>query len=170
MLITQPWGKLYQDRSGLTDEQRATARIQQELYFKRLSYCDPHLWEAIAESFATGDHWPNIDELKRAISANSPQQKQDKLIAPEWSNAPEPLALVMAYHKRENVTIRDAALAILPEWIAKNWEHSDVEDARNFFESAQGFFGLPAKCVKVTPMRQYGCKTATTQDEARKAR
>lgn len=142
-LVAQPWGQRYQDRSNLSEEQRATIRIQQELYFKRLSFCNEYLWESICESFATGDHWPSIDELKRAISANSPQQKQEKLIAPEWSNAPEPLALVMAHHKRESVTIKEATLAVLPGWLKSNPEHSDAPDARDFLQSAQGNFGLP---------------------------
>lgn len=126
----------------MTTEQRTTAQIQQELYFKRLSYCNPYLWESICESFATGDHWPSIDELKRAISANSPDEKPAPLIEPNWSHAPEPLALVMAYHKREGGTIRDAALAVLPGWLKVNPQHSDAEDARDFLKSAYGYFGV----------------------------
>ena len=109
LLVSQPWGKMYQDQgSRMSDEQRATAGIQQELYFKRLSYCNPFLWESICESFATGEHWPSIDELKRAIAANSPADKPTKLIEPNWSLAPEPIALVMAYRKREDVSVRAA--------------------------------------------------------------
>lgn len=143
MLISQPWGRLYQDRGNVTTEQRTTAQIQQELYFKRLSYCNPYLWESICESFATGDHWPNIDELKRAITVNSPADKSVALIEPNWSLAPEPVALMMAYHKREDVSIREAAMKVLPGWIVNNPQHSDVEDARVFLKSAEGYFGVP---------------------------
>ena len=84
LLVSQPWGKMYQDQgSRMSDEQRATAGIQQELYFKRLSYCNPFLWESICESFATGEHWPSIDELKRAIAANSPRPRLRYWIAPQ---------------------------------------------------------------------------------------
>lgn len=146
MLVSQPWGRIYQDRGGhTTDEQRAGLQLQQELYFKRLSYCNPYLWESIAESFATGDHWPSIDELKRAITANSPTEQPAPLIEPNWTMAPEPLALVMAHHKREGGTIRESALAVLPGWISSNLEHSDVIDARDFLQSATGYFGMARK-------------------------
>lgn len=147
MLIAQPWGRQYQDRGTLTSEQRATAQIQQELYFKRLSYAHPVLWEAICESFAGGDHWPSIDELKRAIQANQPDGKPTELLDPHWSNAPEPVALVMAHHKREACMIREAAVAVLPRWIKDNLEHSDAGDARAFLVSAQGNFGMKQRKV-----------------------
>lgn len=140
-LIAQPWGQRYQDRGNLTDEQRMTIRIQQELYFKRLAFCNPYLWESICESFATGDHWPSIDELKQAIQSNSPSEKPTALLEPNWSLAPEPLALLMAYHKREAVTIKEAATKILPDWIKSNPQHADAPDARLFLKSAQGNFG-----------------------------
>lgn len=143
MLISQPWGAWYQERAGRTPEQRATAQIQQELYYKRLAYCNPFLWLAICESFAAGDHWPSIDELKQAIRANQPELKPEALIEPNWSLAPEPLAILMAHSKRESVSIRDATLAVLPGWIAKNPEHSDAAQARAFLQSAKGMFGMP---------------------------
>lgn len=142
MLITQPWGKLYQDRMGLTEEQRATARLQQELYYKRLAFCNPYLWEAVCESHASGDHWPSIDELKKAIAMNSPQPKKEKLIDPDWTNSPEPLALVMAHAKRESVSVRDASKAVLPDWLKQNREHVDYDDAVAFLTSAEGGFGV----------------------------
>lgn len=145
LLIAQPWGKQYQDRQGMTDEQRMTVRIQQELYYKRLAHCNPYLWESIAESYAAGDHWPTIDELKRTIAQNSPQPTQEQLVEPDWKSAPEPLAIVMAHHKRESVTIREAALAVLPGWLQKNPSHSDAEDARLFLASAESFFGIKQK-------------------------
>lgn len=145
-LIAQPWGQRYQDRSGLTDEQRATIRIQQELYFKRLSYCNPYLWEAVCEGFSAGDHWPSIDEIKQAIRANQPEEKKpDALLDPNWSLAPEPIALTKAYSQRESVSMRDAALVVLPEWIKANPEHSDAADARAFLQSAKGYFGMPRR-------------------------
>lgn len=146
MLISQPWGAWYRDRSSQTPEQRATAQIQQELYFKRLSYCNPFLWLAVCESFAAGDHWPSIDELKQAIRANQPEEKKpEALLEPNWSLAPEPLALLMAYGKRESVGIRESALAVLPEWINRNLEHSDAAHARAFLQSAKGYFGAPRR-------------------------
>lgn len=126
----------------MSDEQRATAAIQQELYFKRLSYCNEYLWESICESFAMGDHWPSIDELKRAITANSPAEKPEKLIEPNWSLAPEPIALLMAYRKREDVSVKEATLKILPGWLDKNPEHIDAIEARDFLEAAEGNFGI----------------------------
>ncbi|MDH5669814.1 MAG: hypothetical protein OEY86_17585 [Nitrospira sp.] len=150
MLVAQPWGRAYQDRGNLTSEQRTTAQIQQELYFKRLSFCNPYLWESIAEWFSTGDHWPSLDELKRAIQANSPIDKQAQLIEPDWSNAPEPLALVMAHHKRELCSLRDAAIAVIPGWIKNNPGHIDRSDAQAFLESARGNFGVtPRKAVQL---------------------
>ena len=140
MLIAQPWGRQYQDRGNLSSEQRTTAQIQQELYYKRLAFCNPHLWEAICESFAMGDHWPNIDELKAAINANSPAKIQDPLIEPNWSLAPEPIALMMAYAKREGVSIKDATFHIFPKWIKENPNHSEIQNAKNFLLSAQGNF------------------------------
>lgn len=146
-LIAQPWGHRYQDRSGLTDEQRATIRIQQELYFKRLSYCNPYLWEAVCEGFSSGDHWPSIDELKQAIRANQPEEKKpDALMTPpDWSHAPEQIALLMAHGKRESVGIRESALAVLPGWIKANPEHSDTAQACAFLQSAKGNFGMPRR-------------------------
>lgn len=142
MLVSQPWGGRYQDRTSHTSEQRATAQIQQELYYKRLAFCNPYLWVAVCESFAAGDHWPSIDELKQAIRANQPEEKPAKLLAPNWSLAPEPVAILMAHHKREACTIRDAALTVLPGWIKENPEHSDAADARAFLQSARGYFGM----------------------------
>ena len=142
LLIAQPWGQRYQDRQGMTEEQRTTAKIQQELYFKRLSFCNRYLWESICEWYATGDHWPSIDELKQTIAQNSPPPKPEAALQPNWSNAPEPLALLMAYHKREHVTIREATLAVLPDWLLKNPTHSDAEDARAFLVVAQGHFSV----------------------------
>jgi hypothetical protein len=49
----------------------------------------------------------------------------------------------MAYRKREDSSIRDAALAVLPKWITQNQSHIDAEEARAFLESARGYFGLP---------------------------
>lgn len=144
MLVSQPWGGRYQDRTSHTSEQRATAQIQQELYFKRLSFCNPYLWLAVCESFAGGDHWPSIDEMKQAIRANQPEgEKPDGLIEPNWSLAPEPIAILMAHSKRESIGIREAALAVLPGWIEKNPGHSDAPEARAFLQSAKGRFGMP---------------------------
>jgi len=157
LLIAQPWGRLYQDRGNLTVEQRTTAQIQQELYFKRLAYCNPYLWESICESFATGDHWPSIDELKRSITANSPQEQPEQLVEPEWTNGPEPIALVMAHAKREAVSIRDAALAVLPGWLKSNPHHADAYDARDFLKSANGYFGVTPRSQQHATQGGPGC-------------
>lgn len=140
-LIAQPWGQRYQERTGMIEEQRMTIRIQQELYFKRTAHCNPYLWEGICESYAAGDHWPSLDELTRSIRDNSPQPKPEELIHPDWSLAPEPLALVMAYHKRESVSIAEATLKILPTWMTTHADHPDLPDAKAFLSSAQGQFG-----------------------------
>lgn len=142
LLISQPWGKLYQERMDMTNEQRATVQIQQELYYKRLSWSNPLIWESVCEWYASGDHWPSIDELKKTVAANSPQQKPEKAFEPNWSHAPEPIAVMMAYAKREGVTIRDAALTVLPRWLTTNADHVDRDDVATFIESAQGYFGV----------------------------
>jgi len=83
--------------------------------------------------------------LKQAINANSPPAQPSPLIEPNWSLSPEPIALMMAYVKRENVSIKEAALKILPKWLTDNPSHSQAENARHFLKATHGNFGIAVK-------------------------
>jgi len=67
-LTVQPWGKRYAGTDG-------AANIQSELYYKRFAYVNPYVWQGCCEVYASGDHWPSMDELRLAIANNTPMPK-----------------------------------------------------------------------------------------------
>lgn len=137
-LTSQPWGRQYRS-------DQPEAKIQIELYFKAFRFVNPYIWEAVCEAHASGERWPSITELKNACNATAgfkteqPKFGHSKI---EWSEAPEPIALVMDHANKKGITIREAALAILPGWVKRNLSHEDAERAANFIERAKENFGV----------------------------
>ena len=158
LLTTQPWGKTYRSTtSSLPGHEPNPAEIQQELYWKALQWVNPYIWEAVCEDFATGDHWPSIGELKTSIHHNTKQEPIGMLernATLEWASAPWPLPIVFNYQKEAHSTLKEASLAVLPQWLAENAHHEDYADARLFLEKAQKNFGVQSKKrgnIRMTP-------------------
>jgi hypothetical protein len=139
-LIAQPWGKPY--REG------AMAKIQLTLYWKQLKTNDPYVWQAVAEYAATGDHWPSLGELKQSIHLNSTRTPEGicaRNATIPFQDAPWPLQICWTYQAQHHCTLKEAALTMLPAWLAENPHHEDYADARLFLEKAQQNFGLPLR-------------------------
>ena len=91
VLAVQPWGRWYREATEIS-------KVQAELYYRKLGYTNAFVWEAVCLSYATGDHWPSIDELKLSIKQNSNVEEPLRISSThdiEWNQAPEPLALLV---------------------------------------------------------------------------
>jgi hypothetical protein len=137
-LTSQPWGRQYRN-------DQPEAQIQIELYYKNVRFTNPYIWEAVCEAQAAGEHWPSIVELKQACHATAgfrTEQPKFGRSTVEWNEAPEPIAKMMDYAKTHDVTIREAAGKVLPQWIAGNPHHPDSVYAAEFLLKAKDNFGL----------------------------
>ena len=66
LLIIQPWGWRYNqvDSSG----QPTTAAVtQMEFYFDKLKWAHPKAWWDIAQTYAQGNEWPSLNDLRQAL-------------------------------------------------------------------------------------------------------
>lgn len=137
-LTSQPWGRQYRN-------DQPEAKIQIELYYKAIRFVNPYIWEAVCEAHASGERWPSITELRQACNATAgfkAEQPKFGRTKVEWSEAPEPIALVMAHANNKNVTIKEAAIMVLPTWISKHPRHEDVERAAHLLQQAKENFGV----------------------------
>jgi hypothetical protein len=92
LLTTQPWGKAYRTMTMALNGEPTPAELQVEFYYQQMESYTAEGWKRICESFATGDHWPCLDELKAAMKQYQPRHKT--LPAPEetWISMEEALA------------------------------------------------------------------------------
>lgn len=142
ILITQPWGKTYRG-------QGPEATIQRELYYKHVSAANPIVWQAICESNAQGERWPTLEALKEGLRANGGYVRADQRAIEvdgltHWSEPPEPLQAVFAYQCEHDCTVKEAVLAIIPEWLKQNDGHEDHGRASGLLTLARRNFDLPA--------------------------
>lgn len=72
LLTTQPWGKAYRTMSMALDGEPTPAELQVEFYWQQFEKYDATGWKLTCETFATGDHWPSVDQLKLALKQNIP--------------------------------------------------------------------------------------------------
>lgn len=135
-LTAQPWGKPYREGT--------LAKTQLTLYWKQLKGTNPYVWVAVAEAAATGDHWPSLGELKQSITWNSSRAsgKPVRSGGIPFHDAPWPLQICWTYAGQHSCSLKDATLAMLPQWLEENPNHEDYAEARLFLEKAQGNFGL----------------------------
>lgn len=114
LLVAQPWGRRY---ATVTDKSSAvTAATQLEFYFRKLCTYEGTFWRVTCESFAAGDHWPSVDELRTSMNFNLPQRMRLEYNT-EQSEMPEPIALAMAYATAHHVTVLEGIQKVFPEWI-----------------------------------------------------
>ena len=66
LLIIQPWGWRYNqtDESG---QPTAAAMTQMEFYFEKLQWAHPTAWLDVARTYAQGESWPSVNELRQAL-------------------------------------------------------------------------------------------------------
>ena len=131
LLLAQPWGKWYRP-----DTDKTRAQLQYELYYKRLNKTNPYVWLAVCETYASGKDWPSILELKDTIRCNTPVEQVPLLDAPQPDPEPWPLILVKHYQRKEGCSLAQAALAVLPKWIADNPADENVTCATEFLARA----------------------------------
>lgn len=140
LLTIQPWGKLYRGNGP-------EATIQAELYYRNVNRANPIVWQAVCEAVATGDHWPNLGDLKASLNANGGyrQDEYDELDwdGPRWEESPEPLAAVFAYTKANNCTVQEATIAVLSVWVKQNQTHEDYSRASDLLDKAKRNYGMP---------------------------
>jgi len=140
LLTIQPWGRRY---SG-TD---MTARVQQEFYYQRV-HTLPHAgWESACELFASGDHWPSVEDVRGAVLRSLPARYQlpDHR---EGVEKPELLVRIESYRKLaiekpndgRHVTILEAAETLLPAFEREHPEgHEDISPCRWLIASLKAF-------------------------------
>jgi len=92
LLTTQPWGKAYRTMSMALDGEPTPAELQVEFYWKQFENYEAAGWKLTCESFATGDHWPSIDQLKLALKQYVPVQQAIEGPKPEYVSMSEALA------------------------------------------------------------------------------
>lgn len=66
LLIIQPWGWRYNqvDASG----QPTTAAVtQMEFYYDKLKWAHPEAWWDVAQTYAQGNDWPSLNDLRQAL-------------------------------------------------------------------------------------------------------
>lgn len=139
LLTSQPWGRSYR---GATVE----ATIQLELYYKHVDKANAFVWQAVCEQAAQGDHWPSLSELKQSLVHNGGYPRPEQVAIPSrfsFQEAPWPLKACWTYQTEHSCTLKDAALAVLPVWLADNAQHEDYANAAQFVEKAKQNFGLP---------------------------
>lgn len=120
-----------------------------ELYWRGVDRINPYVWQAVCAAHAAGEKWPSLGELKQTIFNNSKKTEPTALIERnptlEWQSAPVPLKLCFDHQQFHHCTLKEAALAILPEWLSENPHHEDYVQASLFFQKAQKNFGVNAK-------------------------
>lgn len=141
LLTIQPWGKLYRGNGP-------EATIQMELYWRHVSQANPIVWKVVCEAHATGDRWPNLTDLKNALSANGGYRQVNQAAIgydgqDEFDDAPEVLSACFAYQREHECTLKEAYCTIIPVWIAQNPEHEDLGHAMALLGKAQHNFGMP---------------------------
>jgi len=140
MLTIQPWGRRY---SG-TD---MTSRVQQEFYYQRVRTLPHGGWETACNLFASGDHWPSVDELRGAVLRSLPARYQ----LPDHRDGtekPELLVKIEAYralaiekpNEGRHVTILKAAEIVLPEFEREHPDgHEDISPCRWLIKQLKAF-------------------------------
>jgi len=127
MLTIQPWGRRY---SGADP----TGILQQEFYFRRLERYRADVWDVTADLFASGDHWPSVEEIRQAINSSLPARFQ-LTYEPDGQEKPELLLKIEAYRHLaiekpvgpKTKTILDAAEAVVPAFEREHPGHEDLE-------------------------------------------
>ncbi len=64
LLVAQPWGTRY---AGDTE----IATVQAEFYFTQFSGFPVQAWWQACERFASAEHWPTVDEIRKALDGTA---------------------------------------------------------------------------------------------------
>lgn len=67
LLTTQPWGKQYRVMEMVTGEP-TPAMIQMEFYYRAFCNFNVEAWLKACEFYATGEHWPSVDTLRKTVA------------------------------------------------------------------------------------------------------
>lgn len=126
LLVIQPWGKRY---AG-TD---TAAKLQKEFYWNRLSRFHGEAWKVTCELFASGDHWPNVDEFRHAINNSLPERFQITQY-PNTVEKPEILVKIDIYQAQHECTMLEAAQVVMKEF-AKEHPGEEFDDQINRCEA-----------------------------------
>ena len=66
LLIIQPWGWRY-NQTDASGKPTAAAMTQMEFYFEKLRWAHPQAWWTVAQTYAQGNDWPSVNELRQAL-------------------------------------------------------------------------------------------------------
>jgi hypothetical protein len=144
LLVIQTWGKHYA-------LQTVEGQIQSEFYYEHFQWVNLHIWEAVCQTYAKGNHWPSIDELMGTIRAKTPQNNSRQLEGP-----PVPydfLGRRLCTEKRApGESLQASYVRRLGAWLlTADKDDPDTEAVQGLYDKAKGRFPVNCGCGQEHP-------------------